>query len=182
MTLITRTNDALGFHTLLADPLAGNGTPGDAGDILFRIDVRQVYMNTDGTPTGWVQFLFTDNLPTAFPSWTTGAVVAPAFTVGVDHPGGAVEAGVTLPARTNGWRLVDAYVRSRGGSAGTFTLLDATAGNAMTDAMVPGAANAITRAASLIQAEETVAGGGIPVWSGTAGTPATTCFALWVGL
>ena len=108
--------------------------------------------------------------------------LTPTFVVRTDHAGGNVEDAFTLPARTGGWRLVDAFVRSRGGTAGNLTLLDATGGNAMTDAIVPGNADVVTRAGSLVQAQEDVATGAVPVWSGAGGPPATTCYSYWVGL
>lgn len=183
MALITRTIEGWGIHVLLEDPNTANGgagEPGDRGDVLVRTDVPLIYQNVDGTPTNWR--LGVD--PTAFPDYTEdGTLKVPTFLVGVNHPGGAVEAAFSaLPARTNGWRLVDAYLRSRGGSAGSLTLLDASGGNAMTDAMLPAALNGITRASEIIRAEEDVPGGAIPVWSGAAGTPPTTCYALFVGL
>ena len=108
--------------------------------------------------------------------------LTPTFILRSDHAGGNAEDPFTLPPRTGGWRLVDAYIRSTGGTAGTMTLLDATGGNAMTNAMVPGNANVVTRATSLVTAQEDVASGATPVWSGASTPPATTCYSIWVGL
>lgn len=196
------------LHAWTADPNAGVGNVGRIGDFGVRYDAGQVrlYQNIDGTATGWGQIA-----PPGGGTWTltsaltiTGAVITigegllaslstavadyavntptPIFVVRTEHPGGNVESGFTLPARTGGWKCIDAYTRSRGGTAGTLTLLDATGGNAMTDAIVPGNANVITRATSIVQAQEDVATGATPVWSGATNPPATDCYSTWVGL
>ena len=73
-------------------------------------------------------------------------------------------------------------MRSTDSTGGNLTLKDAAAGNAMTDAIVPGNANVITRAAQIIVAEQVAASGSTPVWDGAASTPATTCYSVWIGL
>lgn len=171
-------NVALHFFTV--DPNSGAlYTPLRAGD--FGVlndgagDVR-FFQNTDGTSAGWVE------IP-GVPTFAYDTVMTTPRLVITDHPGGAAEADIgPLPARANGWKLVNAWVRANGNIAGTATVLDGTGGNAMTNPMVPGDANAIEVAAAIIQAQEDVAGGATPVWSSIAGTPAYQGYTMWVGL
>lgn len=109
-------------------------------------------------------------------------ILVPTFIVRTDHAGGNTEETFTLPARTGGWMLVDAFVRSAAGTGGNYTLKDAAGGNAMTNAIVPGNANVITRATSIIVAQETVGSGAVPEWDGAASSPASACYSIWVGL
>jgi hypothetical protein len=150
----------------------GNETPTARGDLYVRdgINSTALYINTTGTNTGWAEI--------------TGSigVLHSMYIARTEHPGGNAEAAINLPPRTGGWRLVNAYIRSRGASAGNATLLDLTAGNAMTNAMVPGAANVVTNASSLIQAQEDVPSGNAPVWSGASNPPAFDGFSVWIGL
>jgi hypothetical protein len=121
------------------------------------------------------------NLAVAVADYAVNTLV-PTFTIATDHGGGNADQAFTLPARTGGWRLIDAYVRSTAGTGGNLTLKDAAGGNAMTDAIVPGNANVITRAAQIIVGEQVAASGSTPVWDGAASTPATTCYSVWMGL
>ncbi len=102
----------------------------------------------------------------------------------IGHPGGNVDGNIVLPARVGGWRMMDAYLRSGGATAGNITARTAAAGggNAVTDAMVPGNANVITRAASLVAADEDFASGATVFFNGAGGPPATTVYATFVGL
>ena len=105
------------------------------------------------------------------------------FVIHTEHPGGVASPVVgPLSARTGGWRLYRAWTRSRGGTGGSLTLLDAAGGNAMTDAIVPGNANDIVNASQIIRAEQDVPSAASPVWSGALGTPAADCYTEWVGL
>ncbi len=253
MPLLTRTHLGQGFHVLASDPNSGAGysTLVQAGDVLFRTDLRSIYTNPTGGATTWVPVLtgtlpaalstlLIDNNATAWRIGSTGLlniltfdttdgdeniilngasqhqiqtggllvtagnvnigtgllrslstavenfavnVLAPTFTIVTNHAGGNVEQNVgPMLARPNGWRLVRAYTRSTGGTAGTLTLLDATSGNAMTNAIVPGNANVVVNAAQIITAQETVASLATPVWAGATNPPATTCYTEWVGL
>jgi hypothetical protein len=150
----------------------GNETPTARGDLYVRDGVNStaLYINTNGTNTGWAEI--------------TGSigVLHSMYIVRTDHPGGNVEAAINLPARTGGWRLVNAYIRSTGSAAGNATLKDLTGGNAMTNAISVGAANVVTNAGSLIQAQEDVPSGNSPVWAGASTPPTFTGFSVWIGL
>jgi hypothetical protein len=67
---------------------------------------------------------------------------------------------VVLPVRTGGWRVVDAYIISDGGGGAESLQVQTTAAVAITDAMVRGAANVITRAASVDRVAGAIASGG----------------------
>lgn len=117
------------------------------------------------------------------------AVVAfpfPVSRIRVQHPGGVADATtITLPARAGGWLVMDAFLRSKGATGGAITLrnLAAGAGAALTDAMVPGNANIITRATTIVEALEIPPGGSDLFFnSAAAGTPPTTCYVDVMGL
>ena len=109
-------------------------------------------------------------------------ILTPTFLVSTNHTTGNASEAFALPARTGGWRLVDAYIRSRGGAAGTAVLQDAAGGNAMTNLIAVGAANVRTQAGSLIQPQEDVPSAASPAWTGAGGPPAFDGYSLWVGL
>lgn len=85
-------------------------------------------------------------------------VVAPGFFLSKTYVAADGDTDVTLPVRTGGWRVVDAYIIS-GGAAGTLQLKTG-AGVAITDAITRGAANARTGAATIDLAAGTIASGG----------------------
>jgi hypothetical protein len=64
------------------------------------------------------------------------------------HAGGAATAVIALPSRATGFNVVDAHVRSEGGTGGTVTVNN-QASAAVSDAMVPGNTGVITRAGSI---------------------------------
>lgn len=79
--------------------------------------------------------------------------------------GGGGTQAVTLPGRTGDWRVRDFYIvnTSGGGGAGSVKCQKAAGAADITDALVPGAADAITRAATLIYANALVSGSGVGV-------------------
>lgn len=119
----------------------------------------------------------------AFPDYAAGTP-HPGLVLGIAHPGGAADASAVLPARVGGWRITDARVRSEGATGGSLTVRTAAGGggNAVTDAIVPGNADAITRAARLVQADEDFASGATVYVRGAGGTPASTVYLSLVGL
>lgn len=163
------THFALHSHTTTP---VGNITPTAIGDLCINSTDAGIWIASGTTAASWTVLTSTYGVN----------LLVPTFTVVTDHEGGNADFGFTLPARTNGWRLIDAYVRSTDGTGGNLTLKDAAAGNAMTDAIVPGNANIITRAAQIIVGEQVAASASTPVWDGAAGTPATTCYSVWIGL
>jgi hypothetical protein len=76
----------------------------------------------------------------------SGGVVGAALELRVAYPAGAANTDIVLPARP--FRVTDARLVS-GGAGGTIQVQTAAAA-AVSDAMVPGAAGAITRAASIL--------------------------------
>ena len=173
------------LHSHTTTPV-GNITPVARGDVLIRTDDGSIWVATTTVNTGWVEVAalgegLITGLSTSVADYAVNTLV-PTFTIATDHAGGDVNQAFTLPTRTGGWRLIDAYLRSTAGTGGNLQLKDAAAGNAMTDAIVPGNANVITRAAQIITAQQVAASASTPVWDGAAGTPATTCYSVWMGL
>ena len=76
------------------------------------------------------------------------------------HGAGASTTDIVLPARTGGWRVVDAYINSGGAAAGSVQVQTAGGAANVTNPMVPGAAvGAITRANLVDPANNTFASG-----------------------
>jgi hypothetical protein len=100
--------------------------------------------------------------------------------VRLQHPGGNVTQSVTLPTRVGGWTIQDAYIRSKGATAGSLQAKGPAAVD-LTNAMVPGNADEITRASSILAANEVVATGAQIDWVGVGGPPPATCYLLLVG-
>jgi hypothetical protein len=89
--------------------------------------------------------------------------------------GVTVNLNVALPARVGGWRVVDSYIIS-GGPTGGSVQVQTTAPAAVTDAMVPGNANVVTRNASLTLANATFASAASIRFAVANGSPATEAF------
>ena len=123
------------------------------------------------------------NLPTASVDYAENTII-PWYIVVTEHPGGNAEEAFTLPRRTGGWRCVWGYVRNTSGTGGTGTLqlLDASGGNAISDAVTIGNDNVIVNIGTLDNAQETVGSGASPVWSGASSADASTCLSVWIGL
>jgi hypothetical protein len=119
----------------------------------------------------------------AFQALVTG-IPSPVSRIRVDHPGGNVDSIITLPQRPGGWQVQNVFLRSRGASAGTLTLRDtaAGAGAALTDAMVPGNADILTYATTIVQAQENRASSSQLFLNGAGGPPACTGYIEVVGL
>lgn len=112
------------------------------------------------------------NLSIAVVDTGDGAIAA-GFMLRNPFPAGVGPTDLVLPARVGGWRVVDAYIVNNSGGAGAGTLQVQTgAGVAISDAMVPGLANVITRALSVDLAAGTLASGGTLRLAGAAGTTA----------
>lgn len=77
----------------------------------------------------------------------SGGVVGAALELRVAYPAGAANTDIVLPARA--FRVTDARLVS-GGAGGTVQVQTAAGAANVTDAMVPGVAGAITRAASIL--------------------------------
>jgi hypothetical protein len=76
------------------------------------------------------------------------------------HGAGASTTDVVLPARTGGWRIVDAYISSGGAAAGSVQVQTAGGAANITNTMIPGGnVGAITRANLVDPANSTVASG-----------------------
>ena len=87
-------------------------------------------------------------------------LITAGFFLRATHGAGASTTDVVLPARTGGWRIVDAYITSGGAAAGSVQVQTAGGAANITNAMVPGAAaGAITRANLVEPANNTVASG-----------------------
>jgi hypothetical protein len=96
----------------------------------------------------------------------SGGVVGAALELRVAYPAGAANTDIVLPARA--FRVTDARIVS--GGAGGSVQVQTGGAAAVTDAMVPGAAGAITRAASIIN--QSFASGATIRIAGTGGTVA----------
>ncbi len=89
--------------------------------------------------------------------------------------GAPINTDVVLPARVGGWRIVDAYIISAGPTGGTVQV-NTTTPAAVTDAMVPGNANVVTRNTSLTLANATFASGASIRFTIGTGAPVTEAF------
>ena len=107
--------------------------------------------------------------------------VVAALRVSIIYPGGVNTTSIAMPARTGGWRVVDAYLRSGGATGGTATVQNHTAA-AITNAMVPGNADIITRAASINNGNAVIAGGNNLSIVTILGTPSGEAFISIEGL
>lgn len=110
------------------------------------------------------------SLATAGANGTSGAVVTPQV-LRVDVGAGAT-VNTVLPARTNGFRVIDAWIVSGGATAGTITVQTTAPANVST-AMVPGNAGQVTLTADINNA--TFASGATIRVTG-AGNPAAVCY------
>lgn len=81
-----------------------------------------------------------------------------------------------LPTRGGGWRVVDAYIRSDGVTGGTVQVQTAGGAANVSDTMVPGNANVITRAGEIDNANATFASGATVRLDIAAGAPAGEAF------
>lgn len=116
------------------------------------------------------------NLPVANRDTANNQIDA-GFWLRATFPGGAVNTDVAVPARAGGYRVVDAYINNTSGGAGGGTLTVQTgAGVAITNAMVPGAADALTRAASVSTANGVIASGANIRLAGVGATTAGEAF------
>ena len=110
------------------------------------------------------------SLATAGSNGTSGSVVTPQV-LRVDVGAGAV-VNTVLPARANGFRVIDAWIVSGGATAGTITV-QTTAPADVSTAMVPGNAGKVTRTGDINNA--TFASGATIRVTG-AGNPASVCY------
>lgn len=115
------------------------------------------------------------NLPQAVVAIAPG-VPGMGIWISRSYNAGASNTDFALPARTGGWRVVDAYIRSDGATGGTLTVQTAGGAASVTDAMVPGNANVITRAAQVINANATFASGATVRLAVGGGAPAGEAF------
>jgi hypothetical protein len=176
----TRGGLTLNVPTVTSAAQAVTWTVLDGSATSFRI-------GTSGTPalivldtsaaTDRVQFSASalDNLSIAVAP-SANQQVGAVFSVPVTFTAGASNTDFVLPARTGGFRLVDAYIRSNGATGGTLTVQTAGGGANCTDAMVPGNANVITRASQIINANCTFASGATVRLAAAAGAPAGEAF------
>lgn len=89
--------------------------------------------------------------------------------------GVTINTDVVLPARVGGWRVVDAYIIS-GGPTGGSVQVQTTAAAAVTNAMVPGNADIVTRNGALTLANATFASAASIRLAIANGSPATEAF------
>lgn len=178
---VRSTWQAITMHTFDSDPNAGAGNaPVQAGDYGVLDDGAgdvQFFLNLDGTATGWYPALIAG----AFANGTP----VPVYVLRTAVPAGVGSTVIgPMPARVNGWKLINAWTRTATGGVigGTAQVFDAAGGNAMTNVLVPGDGDSLTMAAAIVAAEEDVAGGDSPVWTTIAGTPAFGGYTMWVGL
>jgi hypothetical protein len=144
---------------------------GATGLIAFR--------TSNGTESVTFRESVLTNLNLAVRDSANGSVDA-GFWLRRTFPAGAGPTDVILPARTGGYRVVDAYINNSSGGGGAGTLQVQTgAGVGITNAMVPGAADVLTRATTVILANASIAGGGTVRLTGVAATTAGEC---WVRL
>jgi hypothetical protein len=95
-------------------------------------------------------------------------------TLGANASGIPVNNVLAFPSRTGGWRIADAYISSSGVTGGSVTV--STVSGAVTNAMVPGNANAVTRATDVNLTNAPVASGGNVTFIVATGSPATEVF------
>jgi hypothetical protein len=94
-------------------------------------------------------------------SLTTGVLGIPML-MPVTLVAGNATTSIPLPYRNSGWRVVDFWITNSSGGAGAGTVtLQRGADNAdISNALVPGAADAITRATTLVSSANLIASGG----------------------
>jgi len=135
--------------------------------------ISPLKVNTGGlnVVAGTVAFpASTVSLATAGINGTSGTVVTPQV-LRVDVGAGAT-VNTVLPARTNGFRVIDAWIVSGGATAGTITVQTTAPAN-VSSAMVPGNAGQVTRTGDIANA--TFASGATIRVTG-AGNPASVCY------
>lgn len=116
------------------------------------------------------------NMPIAVSDTLDGAIQV-GFWLSKTFPAGAGPTDVVLPARVGGWRVVDAYLNNTSGGAGGGTLQVQTVGGApISDAMIPGVANGLTRAAAIQSANAAIPSGGTVRLAGGVATTAGTAY------
>jgi hypothetical protein len=95
--------------------------------------------------------------------------------LGANATGLAFNLNVALPARVGGWRVVDSYIISAGPTGGTVQVLT-TGGLTVSNAMVPGNADALTRATAITLANASFASAASVRFAVANGSPATEAF------
>lgn len=89
--------------------------------------------------------------------------------------GVTVNLNVPLPARVGGWRVVDSYIISGGPTGGSVQVLT-TASATVSNAMVPGNADVLTRATAITLANASFTSAASVRFAVTNGSPATEAF------
>lgn len=118
------------------------------------------------------------NLPAAVGAAADGTGAVPIM-VAKTYAAGISTTDFALPQRTGGsWRVINAWIRSDGATGGSVQLQTAGGAANVTDAMVPGNANVITRCASITNANATFASGATARLNITAGAPAGEAFLM----
>lgn len=171
-----------------------NGAPGpddNLGSLALRNDGGNVtlYLKTAAGGGNW-QAIGGANLTVpegsidvanAASDWANQSIVAGLW-LSAAFTAGASTTDFLLPARVGGWRLVDAYIRSGGATGGTVQIQTAAGAANVTDAMVPGNIDVITRAGSVISANADFASGaGIRI-NVAAGAPLGNIYARFEAL
>jgi len=104
--------------------------------------------------------------------------VGAGLVVGKTYSAGAANTDFALPARTGGWRIIEVWIRSNGATGGNLKVQTAGSAADVTDAMVPGNNNVITRCAQILNANATFAGGATVRLNAAGGTPAGEAFLM----
>lgn len=176
----TRGGLTLNVPTMTSAAQAVDWTVIDTNATALRIGVAgtpgMIVFNTSGA-TKLVGFSASSlaNLPLASSAAADGGANA-GFFIRKTYNAGASTTDFALPARTGGWRIVDAYIISGGATGGTVQLQTAGGASNVTDAMVPSALGngGITRCALLLN--NTFAGGSNVRINVAAGAPAGEAF------
>lgn len=133
------------------------GAPTDVtpriGSLCMNATSGAVHLYVKTTSTAWAEIPFMISL-------TTGVLGTPQL-LPVTLPAGNGTTAVTLPVRAAGWRVVDFWIASGGAGAGTVQVQRGSDNAVITDALVPGATPAITRAAALTTANNLIASSGV---------------------
>lgn len=106
----------------------------------------------------------------------------PEFVITKSYTAGASNTDFVTEDHGRSIRIIDVHIVSDGATGGSVTLQTAAGAANITNAMTPGNADVITRASSLLQANDEVAAGATLRIAAAAGAPAGTMFIRAVAL
>jgi hypothetical protein len=146
--------------------------------VTVSTSAANLYINTNGSTTWEPFFREAVDLDVAVASTDAASnTITAGLWLPVAVTGGGGTNVITLTqVRSGGWRVVDAYIVSGGATAGDVTVQRGSDNAAITNAMVPGNADVVTRATSILLANATIANQGTLKFVTAGATPACTAF------